>query len=71
MSAAEATSATRSPPYHPTCHIVVAEPIDCTEATGIEEEFTIYDFTPLAASEFASLPVISTDWRGTSFTLVQ
>ena len=71
MIAAEATSATRSPPYHPTCHIDVAIPVDCDAKTGIEEEFTIYDFTALEASGVASLPVISTDWRGTSFTLVQ
>ena len=61
MIAAEATSATRSPPYHPTCHIVVAIPVDCEAATGIEEEFMINDFTPLEASLPASLPVISTD----------
>lgn len=33
MSAAEATSSTRSPLYHPTCHIVVGIPVDCTETT--------------------------------------
>lgn len=48
--AAEATSATRSPLYHPTCHIVVAIPVDCVEATGIEEEFRMYVFTDLDTS---------------------
>lgn len=61
MIAAEATSATRSPLYHPTCHIVVAIPVDCVEVTGIEVEFTIYALVAREASEFASLPVISTD----------
>ena len=51
--AADATSTTRRPLYHPTCHIAFAIPVDCEAATGIDEGFTINDFTDLAASGFA------------------
>lgn len=68
--AAEATSTTRRPLYHPTCQIFAPLPPACVDDAGIAE-FTRNDFTALEASEFASLPVISTDCRGTSFALVQ
>lgn len=70
VSAAEATSATRRPLYPAVCQIVVPIPVDCVDDAGIEE-FMINDFNERETSKLESLPVISTDCRGTSFALVK